>query len=287
MSKEKSFKTFREDFAYYDRTGMQEFLEQKASEGWKLVKKQFPAEWEFIRVEPQNLHYAITYLPQISNEDSFLLSENKKEYLELCAASGWQFVCAYKNMVIFLNEKENPLPLETDPEVELASIHKSVLKHSLPKTILAFALFTTMFFYLSFSDTVSKGNEILLAVFAVLSIYTVMDFCGYLRWHKKAIAAAATGEFSRTNTTDKLLSSLFAAVVILITAVVIVKSIVTNNWVTLIVMALIVVAMVLDGFLNKLKNKIECGWEKNLFKFVSVLIYLAAIACGNYIFDLF
>ena len=87
MSREKNLKTFRKYFAYYDQTGIQEYLEQKASEGWRLVKKQFASEWEFKRIEPQNLHYAITYLPQFSNEDSFLLSENKNEYLELCAAS--------------------------------------------------------------------------------------------------------------------------------------------------------------------------------------------------------
>lgn len=173
MSQEKSIKSFREDFGYYDRTGMQEYLEQKASEGWRLVKKQFASEWEFKRIEPQKLHYAITYLPQFSNEDSFLLSEDKKEYLELCAASGWQFVCAYKNMVIFINEQENPLPLKTDPEVELDLIHRSFLKHDLPKSIFSFVFFMIAFFYLLFSDTASKSVDLVL-VFSLFFLFILL-----------------------------------------------------------------------------------------------------------------
>jgi len=234
MSQEKSIKTFREDFGYYDRTGMQEYLEQKASEGWRLVKKQFAREWEFRRIEPQKLHYAITYLPQFSNEDSFLLSKDKNEYLELCAASGWQFVCAYKNMVIFINEQENPLPLETDPEAELSTIHKSFLKHDLPKSILSFVFFMISFFYLLFSDTASEGADLVLCV-----------------------------------------------------AIILIKSIIMSEWETTIVIAVIAVMVIINEILDKLKKKTEANWKKNLFKFVSFLIYIAAIFFANYILDLF
>lgn len=287
MSQEKSIKTFREDFGYYDRTGIQEYLEQKSSEGWRLVKKQFASEWEFKRIEPQKVHYAITYLPQFSNEDSFLLSEDKKEYLELCTASGWQFVCAYKNMVIFINEQENPLPLETDPEVELALIHKSFLKYSLPKMILSFAVFITTFFYLLFSDTASKSVDLVLGFFAFLSFYTAIDFFGYLRWRKKALAVAATGKFSRTGIPDKFLSALLVVFLVLCIATIIVKSIITSNWGTLITMTVIAVVMVIYHFLDKMEKKTNSNWKKRIISFVSFLIYAAAIVCVNYILDLF
>lgn len=287
MSQEKSIKTFREDFGYYDRTGMQEYLEQKASEGWRLIKKQFAREWEFKRIEPQKLHYAITYLPQISNEDSFLLSKDKKEYLELCAASGWQFVCAYKNMVIFINEQENPLPLETDPEVELDLIHRSFLKHDLPKSIFSFAFFMLAFFYVLFFDTASEGIDLVLGFLAFLSFYTAIDFFDYLRWRKKTLAAAATGEFSRTGIPDKLLSALVDVFLILCVALVIIKSIIISEWESLILIAVIAVMVIINEILDKLKKKTETNWKKNLFKFISFLIYIAAIFFANYILDLF
>ena len=286
MSQEKSIKTFREDFGYYDRTGMQEYLEQKASEGWRLVKKQFAREWEFRRIEPQKLHYAITYLPQFSNEDSFLLSKDKNEYLELCAASGWQFVCAYKNMVIFINEQENPLPLETDPEAELATIHKSFLKHDLPKSILSFVFFMISFFYLLFSDTASEGADLVLCFFSFLSFYTAIDFFSYLRWRKKALAAAATGEFRRTGIPDKPLSTLLILFSLLCVTIIIVKSIVTADWGTLITMAVITVVVGIYYFSEKLKKKTNDIWKKRIIGFIQFLIFAAAIFFKNYILDL-
>ena len=287
MSEEKAFKIFRENFAYYDRTGMQEFLEQKASEGWRLVKKQFATEWQFKRIEPQKLHYAITYLPQYSNEDSFLLSENKNEYLELCAASGWQFVCAYKNMVIFLNEDENPLPFETDPETELATIHKSFLKRSLPGIIFSFVIFAITFIYMLLPDTASESTDLALCIGAVLTFYVVMDFFGYLRWRKKALAAAATGKFSRTDIPDKLVSVLFTAFAVLCPIVIVVKSILMNRWETLLIMAVIAVCLVFYNILEKLKKKTESKWKKRLIGFCHALIFCAAVFLSNYITELF
>lgn len=286
MSGEKSFKTFHNNFDYYDRTGMEEYLEQKASEGWRLVKKQFAGEWEFKKTEPQKLHYTITYLPQFSNEDSFLLSENKNEYLELCAASGWQFVCAYKNMVIFLNEEENPLPLETDPEVELSSIHKAFLKSSLPKTIISFGVFAITFFYLLFSGKSFKGDDFVLGLLAFLSFYIAIDLLGYFRWRKKALAAAATGRFSKTNSPDRFLSGLFIVFSLLCAAAVIIKSIITGNWATFIIAAVIGVALVLDSFLDKIVIA-EKNWKKYLVRFVSFLNFFAATALLHFVLDLF
>ena len=144
MKESMNYETFTEAFAYYDRTAMQEYFEQKALEGWRLCKKEKLYEWKFERIEPQKLHYAITYLPQFSNEDSFLLSKNKKEYLDFCAEQGWQFACVYKNMVIFYNEEEDPVSFETDPEVELASIHKSMMKHIVAKSAFLFACLAVM-----------------------------------------------------------------------------------------------------------------------------------------------
>ena len=81
MSRENNSKIVCKTFDYYDKDGIREFLEQKAAEGWRLVRKLFAGEWEFERTEPKHLHYAITYLPRFSNEDEFLTSENKFYFL--------------------------------------------------------------------------------------------------------------------------------------------------------------------------------------------------------------
>ncbi len=276
MSQEKGSKIFYEAFEYYDRTGMQEFLEQKASEGWKLVRKVFAAEWEFERTEPQKLHYAITYMPQFSNEDEFLASDNKKEYLELCSVSGWQFVCAYKNMVIFSNEEADPLPIDTDPEVELDLIHKTVLKRSLPDLILVLVTYAVTIVDLFF-DTPSKTFAFTVAGLIVFSVYTVLDFYKYLRWRNKALAAAATGKFSRTDISNKFISGLLVAVALLVFVIFIAELIVTKDWEMLESVSIFAVALACERFFNKLKKKAESKRERRKITFISILVYIVMI----------
>lgn len=287
MSQEEVFRTFREGFAYYDRSGMQEFLEQKASEGWRLVRRHFASDWEFERIEPQKLHYAITYLPRFSNEDEFLASENKKEYLEICSASGWQFVCAYKNMAIFLNEEAEPLPFETDPEVELDLIHKAVLKNKLPQMIFALVVFAVTIICLLFFDTIFKAYVATTCVLNVFSVYVVLDFCRYLRWRKKSLAVAATGKFSRTDISDKLISGSAIAVTLLCDVIVIVKLVLTNDWESLQEMATFAVIAVLYGFFDKLKKKTKSERKKRIITFISILAYIAIIVFSVLAFEYF
>lgn len=291
MLNEKRLKSFYKSFAYYDRTGMQKYLEEKASEGWRLVKRPFAREWEFERTDPQKLHYAISYLPQFSNEDSFLLSDKKKEYIDLCAASGWHFVCAYKNMVIFSNYSEDPIPLQTDPEVEIDTIHKSFLRHSLPVIIFAFILFMLMFFKTYFSDPSSKGYDLSLAFYAVLSAYSIAELFGYLRWRKKALAAAAAGDFLGTDIPDKLLPNLLGGFVIICSAIVIIKSIILGKWETLLLMAIIAVSVILSImlfiFTDKLKDKTDAVWKKRIISIVSYVFYFSVLFCVKYICELF
>ena len=216
-----------------------------------------------------------------------MLSENKKEYLELCAESGWQFVCAYKNMVIFLNEEENPLPFETDPEAELALIHKSVLKHSLPKIIISLAILVGAIIGLLFSDFVSKSFDVIVGGLLVICFYIITDFCAYLRWRKKALAAAATGEFSRTDTPDKLILVLFAAVTLLCAVIIIVKSVAANNWEALIKISVLAAAVILIFLFDKLKKKTDSNRKKHLIGFIWFLVYIALAALSNYFIEIF
>ena len=43
-------------FSFYDRTGIQEFLEKKAEEGW-MLEKLGGFNWKFRRMEPKKLHF--------------------------------------------------------------------------------------------------------------------------------------------------------------------------------------------------------------------------------------
>lgn len=287
MKESMYYETFTEAFAYYDRTAMQEYFEQKALEGWRLCKREMFSKWVFKRIEPKKLHYAITYLPQFSNEDSFLLSESKKEYLDFCAEHGWQFACVYKNMVVFYNEEEDPVPFETDPEVELSAIHKSMLKRCLPKSIVALVISLAIIISLLFTDISSNVKALGLAILLMIPLATVAEYVSYLSWRKKALAAAAIGEFTKSNTIDKFIVAVANAVFVAAVAVVVIKSVMNNAWETLLYIALIGTYCLFTHFIEKLRKRYNKGWKNKTINFVRVLVHIAVLACGSYIFDTF
>ncbi len=47
------------------------------------------------------------------------------EFYDLAAHTGWEYVCGFAEMMIYVNRQANPVPLETDPVVELGVIEKS------------------------------------------------------------------------------------------------------------------------------------------------------------------
>lgn len=283
MSINNDTKSFKDSFAYHDRTSIVEYLEAKALDGLRLVNKPFLAVWEFKSIDPKPLHYAVTYMPEYSNEDEFLLSENKNEYLELCAEQGWFFACAYKDMLIFYNEEKNPVPFQTDPEVELALLHKSALKRVLPKCILSVALFVTIILCLIFLEKLPIYLFLLFAVLLTVSFFGILDFCKYLRWHKKARAAAALGEFSRTDTKDKIISAILIGFSIATFAVIVLNLFVTKNLELMAVFAVFGVYALCNSFIDKLKKRLNSSWAKRAIGFVSILLYIAVVVCIYFI----
>ena len=291
MKESMYYETFTEQFAYYDRTAMQEYFEQKALEGWQLCKKEMFSKWVFKRIEPKKLHYAITYLPQFSNEDSFLLSKNKKEYLDFCAEQGWQFACVYKNMVIFYNEEENPVPFETDPEVELAAIHKSMMKHSLPKLALVFAGLVGILFYffLKFNDdpikfffSISgKVNTVILFIM-IFVCFNLSEYISYYRWRKKAVAAASLGDFTKTEFSGKLFEAFLVIMTVLYVAVIFITTILSGNLAGLWLLGFGAIYVFLSAFVDNEKEKSQ-GKKRKALSVLSFLMFVAMIAAGYFV----
>lgn len=281
MYKAKERKSFRETLHYYDYTAIQEYLEAKALEGWRLVRRPFGGTWEFESIEPQKLHYAVTYLPKYSKEDEFLLSDSKNEYLEFCAKQGWQFACAYKDMVIFYNEEENPTPFQTDPEVELASIHKSVMKRIVPGVVLSFVVAAISVVSLFLSAL----NDVLVCAMLVVSVAVIMDFFSYLCWHKKALAAASLGESSKSGVDGKVVGVLLAIFTAAAAFICVYKSVKLQNWEQLAVLGIGSVYVLGCILLDKFKKKLSSDWQKRVTTFFSILLYVAFIACLNILLD--
>lgn len=192
-----------ERFSPYDHTGMEQHLEKMAAEGW-LLESIRPHAWVYRRIEPQKLHFAVTYYPKASEFDPEP-SEEQKIYQDYSAHTGWEFLCSSAQMQIFCNREKEPIPLDTEPALEVDAIHKAMKRGYLPSMLLLFVV-AVLNGGLFISGLLGDPLEILSSPvrlstgisWAVLLLLTIFELIGYYRWHHRAVIAAENGEFLDT-----------------------------------------------------------------------------------------
>ena len=222
----KELKRRLETFSFYDHSGMEKHLEDMAEQGW-LLKEIGRFFWTYRRIEPRKLRFAVTYYPKASEFDPEP-QEGQMIYRDYSERSGWKFICQSAQMQIFYNEEEEPIPMETDPVVEVQTIHKAAKKGFslsyfmlLGLSILQAVLFTSRLLgdpigLLSSTIHLSTGF-----CWVILLLLCVVELCGYYRWHRRAVKAAENGEFLETHShvlfqRIVLAASVFALVYMLI-----------------------------------------------------------------------
>lgn len=199
----RKYKYMFAQFTFYDRTGIQRILEAQAEKGW-LLDKVSNFGWRFRRIEPKKLHFAVTYFPPASAYDSHP-SERQQDLIDFCNHSGWKIVATAAQMQIFCNEQENPVPIETDPVIELENIHKSAKKNYLPAYLsigalalvqIALQLGQMISFPLTYLSMPTNVFNWLCEI--ILLAMCLVETVGYFLWYRKAEAAAENGEFVET-----------------------------------------------------------------------------------------
>jgi len=109
----KNTKRRLEPLSFFNHTGISRHLEKMAAKGW-MIEKIVNTGWVYRRIEPKNIHFAVSYFPKASEFDPEP-SEEQKMFHDFCAHTGWQLACTSAQLQIFYNERENPTPIETDP----------------------------------------------------------------------------------------------------------------------------------------------------------------------------
>lgn len=191
-------------FTFYDRTGIEALLEKEAQKGW-LLEKVSAFGWKFRRIEPRKIHYAVAYFPKASAFDPGP-SQQQQRFIEFCEHAGWKLAGSGAQMQIFYNEAENPVPIETDPQIELENIEKSAKKNYLPAYYLLLGsgllqmglLFWQL--HTDFTGTLSS-NSSLFSIVCWLMVLTMcaMEVGGYFLWRSRARKAIETdGSFVPT-----------------------------------------------------------------------------------------
>ena len=175
------------DGAYAER-----HLEKMARKGWQLENAGNPF-WTYRKAEPAELHYAMTYFPAASVFDSGPTGE-QMTYADYCAAAGWQMVSNYGPLQIFVNDRPDPVPIETDEGEKLTAIHGAMKKMLLlPYGALAAVWLVNLLLrlgpqsYYSTLSIFSSNQQLLLLLAIALLILVSLGMVGdYLVWYLRS-----------------------------------------------------------------------------------------------------
>ena len=195
--------------SFFDHTGISGHLEKMASKGW-MIEKVTNFGWIYRSIEPKKVCFAVSYYPKASEFDPEP-SEDQKMFHDFCAHTGWRLACTSAQMQIFFNEQEDPIPIETEPMLEVQAIHASAKKSLFPSYILLFicALLNGGLLVNSLLndpiDALSSSAQLFSGfAFLLLAILCVAELGSYFVWYTRAKKAAEHGVFLKTKGTAKL-----------------------------------------------------------------------------------
>ncbi len=195
-------------FAEYDCTGISRHLEKMAAKGWMIEKISNYSCWTYRRTEPKNVHFAVSYYGNATVYDP-QPTEKQERFYEYCAHTGWELICTKGPIQIFCNEQENPVPLETEPMLEVEAIH-AIAKRTL---VVVWTTLICGILMLAAEMLEMQRPHMFLAspsapylgvLYLVLFAVCGVELISYSRWHKKAKIAAEQGEFCSTFSTAKI-----------------------------------------------------------------------------------
>ena len=267
-----------ETYSFYDRSGIAAHLDAMAAKGWQL-ESMTNLIWTYRRSAPQRLRYAVTYYPGGSAYDPEP-NPALAEFYELCEHEGWERVAGFAEMQIFVNRREDPLPLETDPLVELDVIERSV-RRRLTRPYWILLAFSALFAFLGL------GNLFVDPVYALSGLYSVpagiyfalsaaalaAELAGYYRWRSRARKAAAHGESVETCSPVRLTKALLIAVSTLFCLTVLNVLIAGDNLMRIIILFALTVAAVSNISARVCVNRLKrSGSSKGSSRAASFLV---------------
>lgn len=205
----KTRKRRMEYISFYNHTGLEKHFAKMAKKGW-LIESISNFYWTYRKIEPKDLHFCVTYYPRASDFDPEP-SPEQQTFHDFCAHTGWQLCCTWHQMQVFCNEKEDPIPLETDPVLEVETLHKACKKNFLPSYFLLLALGLILGGYFVawvFADPIgllsSSSNLLTGFAYICMAVISIVELGFYFIWYSKAKKGAKDGFFVDTPSTAKI-----------------------------------------------------------------------------------
>ena len=192
-----------EAFSFFDYTGIARHLCKMAEKGW-LIESMSNFGWVYRRIEPEKLSFWVSYFPKASEFDPEP-TEEQREFHDFCAQTGWVLAARSAQMQVFYNEREDPVPLETDPAVEVQTIRAAARRSYLPVwSVLLLISMADCGLFISrlLGDPVgllaSALNLFTGFTWLLLFLLCALELGGYFVWSRRAARAAERGEMPET-----------------------------------------------------------------------------------------
>lgn len=183
-------------YYFFDRTWLEGHFERMARKGWALDR--MGVFWHYHRIEPRTLHYAVSYFTGGGYYEP--PSEEEITFEEYCAEAGWELVAEYGVMKIFCNEREKPVPLETQADVQVQNTHLALRRMRINYGIVGVVGGIVGIWFLlcllqNFAGQFSNGLGCTLGICGLsLAVYAASDFILYFLWYRKARKNAAENQ---------------------------------------------------------------------------------------------
>ncbi len=279
-----------EVFSFYDRSGLEKRLTQMAEKGW-LLENIGSFLWTYRRIEPKKLTFCVCWFPKASAFDPGP-SEEQQTFYDFCEHTGWVLAGSFGQMQVFYNENAAPIPIETDPVMEVDAIHRAAKRSSLPSQLLllVLALINGWLFVSRLLDDpvgvlASTANLFTGVCWMFLILLTAVECGSYLLWHHRAVKAAEQGEFLETKGHRKL--QIIFLTVAGLGALHYLVSILTSEDQPMMVIALLMfgvylpgVYLVIYGIKALLKKKKAPAWVNRTVTILSALVVAFVLIGG-------
>ena len=184
-------------YSLYDYDAYTRHFTKMSRRGW-LVEGTAPFTWVYRRVEPKERAFAVSYFARASAFDSEP-GEEQREFIDFCQRTGWRLAATNAQMQVFYNERPDPIPIETDPALEVETIHRAAKRMYLPViaiiltlTILHLLIDSELYKYFGFPlDLLAHGLRLGTITSHLLVILDcVVELAAYFLWLRRARRAA-------------------------------------------------------------------------------------------------
>lgn len=202
------------NFAFYDRENLEAYLEEQATRGWMVKKiRLWSASILFERIKPIRRHFCVVF--HKNRMDRPPLTPNQQEFVDYCQHTGWFLAACANRMIIFYNDTENPIPIETDPIMEVQSIRAATKDVGLDSllfqavTYLFFLLIYCLMFLLTPVHALTGNNTFAphLLIVGLNLAASLPEVLAYHLWYRKARYTAAYGSFPESKSSIGILFS--------------------------------------------------------------------------------